>query len=300
MHDPSLHPSPFAPRRIARTAAVLAATGFALAGCATPDPKAPEVAAAAAAATAATQASAAPAPAAVAPGASPPPNAPAVAAAAAAAQAAAAAAQSAKPFADVIKDAKEHPGLFPLWTKDDKVWIEIKPDQFDAPYFFSVNLSRGLGEKFIFGGLMGVSHIVEFHRVGNNVQLLAKNVEYFASQGKPQARAVAEAFTDSLLGAVPVASQPHPERKSVLIEANALLLTDIPNANGMLERTYRQSYSFDARNSSFNKTRAMPDFDAFEVSAHYALSRVSQPPVVPGSTPYTPPPSTVPDIRSLF
>jgi hypothetical protein len=236
----------------------------------------------------------------VAPGASPPPNAPAVAAAAAAAQAAAAAAQSAKPFADVIKDAKEHPGLFPLWTKDDKVWIEIKPDQFDAPYFFSVNLSRGLGEKFIFGGLMGVSHIVEFHRVGNNVQLLAKNVEYFASQGKPQARAVAEAFTDSLLGAVPVASQPHPERKSVLIEANALLLTDIPNANGMLERTYRQSYSFDARNSSFNKTRAMPDFDAFEVSAHYALARVAQPPVMPGSTPYTPPPSTVPDIRSLF
>jgi hypothetical protein len=277
------------------------AAAFALAGCANlPDTKAPEAAAAQAAATAAAQASAASAPSSAAPGAAPAPSAPTVAAAAAAATAAAAAAQSSKPFADVVKDAKEHPGLFPLWTKDDKVWIEIKPDQFNTPYFMSVNLSRGLGEKFIFGGLMGRSHIVEFHKVGNNVQLLAKNTEYFASTGKPQERAVSEAFTDSLLGAVPVASQPHPERKSVLIEANALLLTDIPGGNGLLERTYRQSYSFDSRNSSIVKSRATADLDAFEVSAHYSLSRVSQPPAMPGSSPYTSPPSTVPDIRSLF
>ena len=286
------------PRR--RVACAIAAAGLVLGGCATIDPKAPENAAAQAAASAATQASAAPVPAPAAPGAAPPASAPTVAAAAAAAQAAAAAAQSQKPFAEVTRDAKEHPGLFPLWTKEDKVWIEVKPDQFDTPYFFSINLSRGLGEKAIFGGLMGRSHIVEFHRVGNNVQLLAKNEEFFASAGKPQERAVAEAFTDSLLASAPVASQPHPERKSILIEANTLLLADIPGGNGFLERVYRQSYSFDARNSSIHKTRATPDLDAFDVSAHYALSRVNQPPVSPGMAPYTPPPATIPDIRSLF
>ena len=36
-----------------------------------------------------------------------------------------------RPFAEIIKDAKEQPGLFTLWTKDEKVWIEIKPEQFD-------------------------------------------------------------------------------------------------------------------------------------------------------------------------
>jgi hypothetical protein len=281
-------------------ACAIAAAGLVLGSCATIDPKAPEAAAAQAAASAAAQASAVPVSAPAAPGAAPPASAPTVAAAAAAAQAAAAAAQSQKPFADVTKDAKEHPGLFPLWTKDDKVWIELKPDQFDTPYFFSVNLSRGLGEKMIFGGLMGRSHIVEFHRVGNNVQLLAKNEEFFASAGKPQERAVAEAFTDSLLASAAVASAPHPERKSVLIEANALLLADIPGGNGLLERAYRQSYSFDARNSSIQKSRATVDLDAFEVSAHYALARVNQPPIAPGMTPFTPPPATVPDIRSLF
>ena len=300
MHDLSKFSACLLPFPRRRVACAIAAAGLVLGGCATIDPKAPEAAAAQAAASAAAQASTAPVSAPAAPGAAPPASAPTVAAAAAAAQAAAAAAQSQKPFAEVTKDAKEHPGLFPIWTKDDKVWIELKPDQFDTPYFFSVNLSRGLGEKMIFGGLMGRSHIVEFHRVGNNVQLLAKNEEFFASAGKPQERAVAEAFTDSLLASAPVSSAPHPERKSVLIEANALLLTDIPGGNGFLERAYRQSYSFDARNSSIQKSRATVDLDAFEVSAHYALARVSQPPIAPGMGPYTPPPATIPDVRSLF
>src|SRR5437763_5489057 len=146
---------------------------------------------------------------------------------------------------------------------------------------------------------MDESDIVEFQRMGNTIQLIAKNQVYFASQGKPQARAVAEAFTDSLVAAAPVASQPHPERKSVLVDLNALMLSDIPGANGVLERTYRQGYSFDSRNSSIVKTRATPDLLAVEVSAHYALGRVMQPPPS-GGPPGTPPPATIPDVRSLF
>ena len=231
--------------------------------------------------------SAAAAPAATAPGPTPP--------------AAASVTPSPKPFAEVVKDAHEKPGLFHVWQKDDKVWLEIAPNQFDVPYFFSVNLSRGLGEKFFFGGLMGPSHIVYFHRLGpNQVQLLARNTDYFAQPNTPQALAVSEAFSDSLLAAAPIVSQPHPERKSVLIEINVLLFADIPGANGQLERTYRQSYSFDARNSAITKTWATPDLVAIDVNAHYALQRVAQPPVTPGPVPFTPLPATVPDIRSLF
>src|SRR5207245_5829988 len=110
--------------------AAVAATTF-LAGCASApsngNGETPVIAAAAAAAaTAATDATAAASPAA-APGSAVRPPAPAVAAAAAAA--AAAMAQSAKPFADVVKDAHETPGLFRVWQKDDKVWLEIAPNQ---------------------------------------------------------------------------------------------------------------------------------------------------------------------------
>ncbi len=210
-----------------------------------------------------------------------------------------------RPFAEVVRDANRHPGLFPLWQRDDKVWIEIAPEQFDSPYFFSTNLDQGLGESHFYAGSMSSSlsrrfggpAIVAFHKVGSNVQLISKNVKYTARTGSPEARAVAESFSDSLLGTAGLASQPHPERKSVLIEANALFFADLPGAASRLERAYRQSYAFDARNSSFRSVRAADDFVAFNVNAHYALARVANP--APGQ-PVTQPPSTVPDIRSLF
>ncbi|HEY5307513.1 MAG TPA: DUF5117 domain-containing protein, partial [Casimicrobiaceae bacterium] len=208
-------------------------------------------------------------------------------------------------FADVSRDAREIPGLFRLWQKDDKVWLEIEPGQFDQPYFFSTNLDQGLGENGFFSGSMssslsrrfGGSHIVAFRKVGSNVQLIARNVKYTAQAGTPEARTVADGFSDSLLGSAAIASQPHPERKSVLVEANALFLTDLPGAAMRLEQTYRQSYAFDARNSFFGPVRSTPTFISLNVTAHYALSRVATP---AAGQPSTELPSTVPDVRSLF
>ena len=208
-------------------------------------------------------------------------------------------------FADVSRDAKEMPGLFRLWQKDDKVWLEIETAQFDHPYFFSTNLDQGLGEGGFQAGLMSGSQshrfggpfIVMLRKVGPNVQLIAKNVKYMAQAGTPEARAVADSFSDSLLASAAIASQPHPERKSILVEANALFLTDLPGGAGRLEQTYKQSYAFDARNSYFGHVRSTPTFVSFNVTAHYALSRVAA--AVPGQ-PFPDPPSTLPDIRSLF
>jgi hypothetical protein len=205
-----------------------------------------------------------------------------------------------KPFADVIRDAKETAGLLTVWQKDDKIWLELAPGQFDVPYFFSVNLSSGIGEHMFFGGLMEDSQLVTFRKVGNEVQLIALNTRYFAAPKTPQALAVRDAFSVSLLASAPIVSQPHPERKSVLIDASALLLADIPGANGDLERAYRQSYAFDARHSNITRVRTTPELTAFNVDAHYALQRVTQPPATPGATPYTPLPATLPDVRSLF
>jgi uncharacterized protein YceK len=82
---------------------------------------------------------------------------------AAAAAAAAQAVQSSKPFADVVKDARESKGLFTLWQKDEKVWIELDPDQFDRPFFFKSAINQGIGESRIFGGADPVCRHVFSH-----------------------------------------------------------------------------------------------------------------------------------------
>lgn len=212
-------------------------------------------------------------------------------------------AQALKPFADVVKEAKETPGLFPLWRKEDKVYLELRPEQLDQPFFFSVSSTQGLGERGVYGGMMDRTHVVAFHRVGNTLQFLAKNLDYRAPQGSPAGRAVAEGFSDSLLAAAPVLCQPHPERKTILVEANALFINDLPMGATQLEATYRQPYMFDKGNSSFEKVRNTEDMLALTLKAHYNLPKLMLPPLMPPGAPpmvTVPPPGTVEDLRSLF
>jgi len=232
-----------------------------------------------------------------------PGSSPSDAARVAAAAAAAAVAGPVRPFAEVVREAKELPGLVRLWQKDDKVWIELEPSQLDKPYFLVSALNHGIGEQRLYGGMMswpaGVEQVVVFHKHGMAVQLIAKNVKYTAKENTPEARAVANGFSDSLLATAPIVSQPHPERKSVLIDASALFLTDMPAAAQVLERGFHQSYGFDSRNSSLGKVRAQPDMVTLDVSAHYAVGRlaVAASAAAPGAPKV---PSALPDPRSLF
>ena len=215
-----------------------------------------------------------------------------------------------KPFAEVIKDATRTDGLFPLWQKDDKTWIEIPEKLLDQPFFLSVNMSRGIGEKMLFGGLMGSSwyaaggeYVAQFRKAAGNVQLIARNTTFIAKPGSPEARAVAKSFSDSLLGSAPVASQPHPERKSILIDASALLMTDIPRASNLIERMYRNSFQFDAKNSFIQSAKTDAERTVIDVTAHYAQPRIPVPPLTPPGgqpAPFHPPPAILEDPRSLF
>ncbi|MET0383127.1 MAG: zinc-dependent metalloprotease [Burkholderiaceae bacterium] len=212
------------------------------------------------------------------------------------------------PFALVTKDARRIEGLLAAWQKDDKVWLELAPEDFDKPMFFSPKISRGIGEAGLYGGTMvpgsaawGAPQIVEFRRVHNVVQLIALNQAFRAKEGSPEARAVAAGYSPSLIAATPVASQPEPVRRSLLIEANNLFLTDALGMAIRLQQVFRQGYAFDARNSSFDGVHGAPDELAFDVSAHYATPSIALP--SPNAAPGTPAPtlpSFVPDARSLF
>ena len=263
---------------------------------AAPSAPAPTVAAAppaAAAPTAGARPVAGPAAAASAPGAAPAPGTP-------------------PPFATVVREARRSEGLFTTWRKDDKVWLELKPGDFGRAWFFSPKLSRGIGEPGFFAGTMymafgnfGRPQLVEFRRVNNQVQLLARNTGRMAAAGSPGGRSVDVGYSPSLLGSVPVASQPHPERKTVLVELNGLLLADVQGMAMRLQRAYRQNYAYDARNSSIASVRHKPQELVIETLNHYATATIAIPqPMPPGAA--TPPgpqptaPSSLPDARSLF
>lgn len=206
-----------------------------------------------------------------------------------------------RPFADVVKDAKRTDGVLTVWQKDDKVWLELKPGDLDQPFFVSSKLKTGIGERNFFGGLMQDSGVVEFRRIHNQIQMIWKNVGYIATPGTPESFAIEAGYSPSLLGSAPVLSQPEPERKSVLVEANTLFLADLLGLGMDLQRSYRQGYAFDPRNSAITKVRQTPEAVVIEVLGHYATASIGVP--QPGTPPGVPQPSapkSLPDPRSLF
>jgi len=213
------------------------------------------------------------------------------------------------PFANVVREARRIDGPLVLWQKDDKVWLELAPADFGRPFLLSPKIKSGIGEAWVLGGLMaypvngaGGAQLVEFVRVHNTVRLQARNTDIVATPGTPEARAVADSYSNSLLGVAGVASQPHPERKSVLVEANSFFLNDMMGVGMMLQRAFRQGYSLDRGNSTITGARSSKDAVILETVNHFytgsiaTLGFVNLPPGA--SVPSVP--RYLPDARSML
>jgi len=207
-----------------------------------------------------------------------------------------------KAFADIVKDAQVVKGLFTLYRTDEKVFLEILPEQLDKIYLVSMTIDSGIGERGFYAAAMAGEAPIVFHKQGKNVQLMVKNTRFWADNG-PMSRAVARSFSDSILGITKIESLPHPERKSILIDFGALVLTDLPMLSYDLEATFRIPYRFDAKNSVFGTLKAFPQNVEIETIAHYATERPPLPPMLaPGQPPppLPPPPGNLPDVRSML
>ncbi|HSB16466.1 MAG TPA: zinc-dependent metalloprotease [Bryobacteraceae bacterium] len=208
-----------------------------------------------------------------------------------------------KTFAEIVKDAKEIKGLFTLWQTDEKVYLEVLPDQLDKIYMLSLTADSGIGERGFYAAAMTGETPILLRKRAKNLQFVAKNPRFRAAAGTPMSRFVERSFSDSTLGLAKIESLPHPERKSVLIDLGSVLLTDLPMMSYALESTFRIPYRFDGKNSSFRTVKSYDRNVEIGVEAYYAVDRPPVPPLrMPGApAPPTPPrPRNLADIRGMF
>jgi hypothetical protein len=209
-------------------------------------------------------------------------------------------------FAEVTREAKRADGFLPTWTRDDRTWLEIPAAMLDKPFFFASSIASGMGDSFFLPGLTGRSNIVVLKRMGNTVQLLARNLSARAPDGSPLAQAVAESWSDSLLAAAPLAAAPHPQSKALLVDANLLLGADFSGLQTALEAAHRLPYALDRGNSHIQRLRNTAGGTYVTLRQHFALPKLPAPPAFnPGGPPPNPaalpnPPASLPDARSLF
>ncbi|MER3493148.1 MAG: peptidase M43 [Mastigocladus sp. ERB_26_2] len=138
-------------------------------------------------------------------------------------------------FNEVIKDTQKQQGLFTLYRNKDenKIYLEIKPEQLNKNFLATATLESGIGEAGIYSGMPLQDFLFYFQRIDKKLNFVVRNVNFRTREGDPQARSLARSFSDSVLYSIEIKSI-HPQRKSILIDLSNLLLTDLAGLTSSL------------------------------------------------------------------
>jgi hypothetical protein len=174
------------------------------------------------------------------------------------------AAQEAKKYEDfavVTKGAKEYDGLFKLYRKDDHLFAEIRPEQFDRPLLAPVAIAKGMG---IGGYTLNFDEqwVLLFRKVGDRVFLVRRNVRFKAKPGTPVAAAVETTYTDSVLMALKIRTV-NPARNAVVIDLADVFFGDFAGLRlGPIDR----------ERTTWHSIKTFPKNIELEVAATFAGS----------------------------
>jgi len=178
-----------------------------------------------------------------------------------------------KPFADVVKDFAVQEGLFTIYRKDDKNFLEIKPDQYDKFYLISLTRVSGVGQSDLLGNMMLWNYPVQLHKVGKSVHMIIKNVMFRADSDEAMRRAVDRSFSDSVAGVAKFESLPHPDRKSDLVDLSAFFIRDIERVEQYTDEELKSGYKMDKDASYLGAVKTFPRNVEIEAVMHFANPR---------------------------
>ena len=148
-------------------------------------------------------------------------------------------------FHELTKGAKTYEGFLTLHEKDQHLYAEIKPQQLEQPILAPMMISRGsanAGQPLN----LGDEWVLSFRRVGDNLQLIRRNIHFTAPAGTPLERAVKQNYTDSILLALPILSI-SPRGGGLVVDFADIFLTDFAQLGfGWLDRSRSRWYKIRA------------------------------------------------------
>lgn len=162
-------------------------------------------------------------------------------------------------FNKLVAGAKDYEGLFKLYQKDDHLYMEIRPDQFDRPLLAPISIARGMGMG---GHTLNFDEqwVVTFRRVGDKIHLIRRNVHFQAKVGSPVAKAVETTYNDSVLMALTIRAI-NPMKQAPVIDLNDIFFTDFAQLGlGYL----------DSNRTTWAKVKAFPKNLELEVAATFS------------------------------
>ena len=195
------------------------------------------------------------------------------------------------PYADFIKTAQVQHGLFDVWRKDGKVFLEVTPKQLDVDFIQTAVPRNGIGGYFFFNGStdFAPARLIRFTRMDDKIAISWPNTYFTAPAGSPAALAVSQTFAPSVVDVTPVASVDD-ATGDVVFDASPFLgdVMDVETTlkNALNIQSPENAYHLDPQRTYFGPTKAFADNVLIEADQTFASD---EPNVI----------DNVPDPRSL-
>ena len=184
-------------------------------------------------------------------------------------------------YANFIKTTTSHQdGVIDIVRKDDELYFDLRPENFDKTYIVEPSIERGVGGE-AFAGRVYEPFQVTFKLVGKRVLWITPNTRYVADKGTAAANSLAISVADSVILSTPIVAED--TGKKHVVVAPSLFLTDFegigadlgrgaaaPSLPGLLLLVSRPSFSVDATKSYYLSTKAFPRND--EISVNLAFN----------------------------
>jgi hypothetical protein len=179
--------------------------------------------------------------------------------------------------ARILKDAKKIDGLLTFYQKGNNLWVELMPGDYSDEYIVLISISRGIAQGQLLGGMswgFGDDWVWQFRKVDDNVHIVRRNVRFKATKGTPEARAVQNAYTDSVLFSLPATTKG--PKGGDLVDLTSVFMSDLPQIGQQLP-----GFVFSSQKSSWASVKGFEKNMELQVAATYASSGQMQIETVP-------------------
>lgn len=170
-------------------------------------------------------------------------------------------------------------GLFTIWRKSGKVYLQLAKSQLDTPFIQNAEPASGLGGYGVTVGLpyIAAARIITFSRVDDKIVLTWPNTS-FAATGNPAAeKAVEQSFAPSIVATTPVVAQ-DAKTGDVIFDA-APFLGDVIDMQEYLrlvlntDKNPTAAYKLDADRTYWGTNKAFPQNVILEADQTFASAQ---------------------------
>ncbi len=191
-----------------------------------------------------------------------------------------AAASPTQSYAAFVHAAERIAGVIDIVRKDDEIYLDLAPENFERTYIIAPSLASGVGSG-VFAGRVYEPFLVTFKRVGKRVLWLSPNTRYVAANGSAQAKSLRISVADSVLVSSPIVAEDAATGRVVI--APSIFLTDFegigadlgrsgaaPPVAGLLVLGAHPSFSIDASKSYYGRVKGFPRNDEIAVNLTFS------------------------------